>query len=600
MAKKNLKRRSSQRKEQSERDKAKFLSDQSVYGQVAAFRQWLGMIQSQGLHGKYLPIPYDMIDLAASFIASVMNGVTNDLLFMTTTLAQSQNYRENVNFIRKTLSKAQISCSSLICSLWYIDQYFQQPIKKMKWRTKDLFLASIVVADKYMADTAWLNSDWSEWTHFTYSNQEINAVERRFLQDMNFNLYISELSYSNFVSYLEFRLHSRQLLGDVLLLSYRDIDVLSQALNPVYVKRLQLNLRPFEAMILLAKQAVSVFVVYTATLITLVSAGYVLSCHVDMMSLMHDKDKIAMMIMRGIDHFNAQSGNTQISTHDKASKIVELCINAIDASAPINISFFTQPVSKAVVDRIKAMEDVYSQSRLYQFLLKKGVYPTLLFSIASGAVSYGAYHIYSRSTKLTLNLLGVVYPTYRCWHLVKSQLNNGQEEQLKSWLTYWVIFGSFQVLDHWMASDLFAFSKKKYNLYKLLILYWAQSPHSKGALLLYRHVIQKPDSKASDRNEEEERKKEQPPILGKKQQLEKYRILDGYGPSSLIASTSTIIENHNDSDNSVSSSSSSNSSGDGDPLGLKYHHEDHHSTYSILNEKEMYPSSLMSASAAAW
>ncbi|KAI8644594.1 hypothetical protein BD408DRAFT_441589 [Parasitella parasitica] len=313
MAKKNSRRRSLQRKEQSERDRSKFLSDQSVYGQVAAFRQWLGMIQSQGLHGNYLPIPYDMIDLAASFIASVMTGATSDLLFMTTTLAQSQRYRENVNFIRKTLSKAQISCSSLICSLWYIDQCFQQPTKKMQWHPKDLFLASIVVADKYMADATWLNSDWSEWTHFTYSNQEINSLERRILQDMDFNLYISEINYSNFVSYLEFRLHSRQLLGDALLLSYRDIDVLSQALNPVYVKRLQLNLRPFEAMILLAKQAVSVFVVYTATIMTLVSAGYVLSYHVEMMSLMGDKDKIAMMIMSGIDMFNTQSGNIQMS-----------------------------------------------------------------------------------------------------------------------------------------------------------------------------------------------------------------------------------------------------------------------------------------------
>lgn len=76
---------------------------------------------------------------------------------MTTTLAQSQSYRENVNFIRRTLSKAQISCSSLICSLWYIDQYFQQPHKKIKWHPKDLFLASIVVADKYMYDDAWIN-----------------------------------------------------------------------------------------------------------------------------------------------------------------------------------------------------------------------------------------------------------------------------------------------------------------------------------------------------------------------------------------------------------------------------------------------------------
>lgn len=80
------------------------------------------------------------------------------------------------------------------------------------------------------------------------------------------------MNYCNFVSYLEFRLHTRQLLcGNV---SYRDIDVLSQTLNPEYVARLGLNLRPFQAMILIAKQAVSILVMYAATLATLVSAGF--------------------------------------------------------------------------------------------------------------------------------------------------------------------------------------------------------------------------------------------------------------------------------------------------------------------------------------
>ncbi|KAI8644593.1 TB2/DP1, HVA22 family-domain-containing protein [Parasitella parasitica] len=281
--------------------------------------------------------------------------------------------------------------------------------------------------------------------------------------------------------------------------------------------------------------------------------------------------------------------------HDKTSKVIEKCTAAIDASAPINISFITRPITSALVDHIKSLEEVYSRSRLYQFLVRKGVYPTFLFSAVSGGVGYGVYRTYYRKTKLTLNLLGVVYPAYCCWQLVKSQLN-GQDEKLKSWLTYWIIFGSFQVLDHWMASDLFMFSRKKYNFYKLLILYWAQSPHSKGALLLYRHVIQKPDSKASDRGEEEEEKKERLVLFGKNQHVEMYHILDGYSPPNLIAPTSSMAENQNDGGNSVSSNSS-----DDDSLGLKYHQlENHRSTTSLSNKKEVYPSLLMNASEAAW
>ncbi|OBZ91335.1 Cyclin-U4-1 [Choanephora cucurbitarum] len=280
MTRKNHK-RSLQRKEQSERDKLRYITENSIYGQVAAFRRWLGLVQSEGIHGNYKPIPYELIDLTASFIASWMSTVTTDLVLITSSIVDMADYRKNVNFIRKTLSKAQVSCSSLICSLWYIDQFFQQE-KSMhapSWDPRDLFLASIVVADKYIADVTWLNSDWSEWTHFAYSNAEINLLEKRFLNEIGFNLYISELNYSNFVSYLEFRLHSRQLLGNTLLLSYRDIDVLSQSLNPIYVKRLKLSLRPFEAMLLLLKQAMSILVVYTAALAALASAGYALAYH---------------------------------------------------------------------------------------------------------------------------------------------------------------------------------------------------------------------------------------------------------------------------------------------------------------------------------
>lgn len=139
-----------------------------MYGQVAAFQQLLGLVQRQGMHGQYIPIPFELIgnlslflslyshplkkiDLTASFIASLISG--NDFILVTPPLGDSlQAFREDVNFIKKTLSKAQISCSSLICSLWYIDQYFQHAKDMIKhaWNPRDLFIASIVVADKYL------------------------------------------------------------------------------------------------------------------------------------------------------------------------------------------------------------------------------------------------------------------------------------------------------------------------------------------------------------------------------------------------------------------------------------------------------------------
>jgi hypothetical protein len=87
------------------------------------------------------------------------------------------------------------------------------------------------------------------------------------------------------------------------------MDVLSQSLTPAYVERLQLNIRPFEAMVLLAKQATSILVMYAATLVTLASAGYVLSQY----AVTLQKDEIAMMILSGLDLLKQQQQSSSIN-----------------------------------------------------------------------------------------------------------------------------------------------------------------------------------------------------------------------------------------------------------------------------------------------
>lgn len=229
------------------------------------------------------------------------------------------------------------------------------------------------------------------------------------------------------------------------------------------------------------------------------------------------------------------------STHE----LLEILLKSIQDTSPINIQFITQPISDILSTRIQTLETWYGKSRLYGFLVRRGVYPIVLFTAVTGTLVYGIQRAYSRSTKLVLNLLGVIYPTWRCWRLLKQAETDTTE--LKSWLTYWLIFGSFQVLDHWMESDLFPFSRKKYNLYKVFILYWTQSPHSNGAQVLYRHVVQKPNKK-----EEEEKTKERVgleiiKLEKEEQEVEEeeeehtisigYSYLDGYNPPKLLSST---------------------------------------------------------------
>lgn len=118
---------------------------------------------------------------------------------------------------------------------------------------------------------------------------------------MNFNLFISNINYSQFVSYLEFRLYTRQLLLHNI--SYRDMDVLSQSLTPEYVARLQLNLRPFEAMVLILKQATSILFMYTATIVTLCSI--IQQTQWIIVQLQNNNEQLTMVILSGIDLYNA-------------------------------------------------------------------------------------------------------------------------------------------------------------------------------------------------------------------------------------------------------------------------------------------------------
>jgi hypothetical protein len=130
--------------------------------------------------------------------------------------------------------------------------------------------------------------------------------------------------------------------------------------------------------------------------------------------------------------------------HDSTFQLIDNWIKSIEDNSPINVSFLTQPISSSITCRVKTLETLYNKSAIYRFLLKKGVYPLILFSTVSGGIGYGLHKSYSRSTKLVLNLLGVLYPTYTCWQLIKEKGNAGNVEQLKSWLTYWMIFGLFQ------------------------------------------------------------------------------------------------------------------------------------------------------------
>ncbi|ORX50242.1 hypothetical protein DM01DRAFT_1384945 [Hesseltinella vesiculosa] len=304
------------------------------------------------------------------------------------------------------------------------------------------------------------------------------------------------------------------------------------------------------------------------------------------------------------------------------SLLIQQWLVTLNRRSPINLRLFTLPIGKATIQRLVALESLYGRSAILSFLLRRGVPPVPLFLGASATLAWLLKRLYTRHQYLSINAVGVLYPAWRCWHLVKQLDTQGppleQIKECKSWLTYWMLYGSLQVLDNWGTDVLYMFPN--YNLYKLAILYWAQNPHSKGATMLYQSILQKPEDEASSDTHSEYNEPEYPeqieqasayrrtPLFDDKDELTitigqgngqedeqslshhhhrsslatptSYRILDGYTPTSL---TPYSVNGTGDA-NQSSGSSSPNS----DQSPHHYLHRDpaHHA-------KPEYPSLLV-------
>ena len=80
-------------------------------------------------------------------------------------------------------------------------------------------------------------------------------------------------------------------------------------------------------------------------------------------------------------------------------------------------------------------------------------------------------------------LLGVAYPCFMSFLALES---NGADDD-KQWLTYWVVFGLFNILDQF-AGFILTFIPFYFFL-KLVFLVWLFHPSSQGATTIYNNYI---------------------------------------------------------------------------------------------------------------
>ncbi|CAG8688042.1 14204_t:CDS:1, partial [Cetraspora pellucida] len=117
-------------------------------------------------------------------------------------------------FIQETLRRSRISWYTLQTALFYllrikhkiatleVGSLTTETANKSDPATcgRRMFLASLIIASKYLQERNYANSAWSKICGF--SVKDINAIERRFLILIDYNLFIKDNIFNNWTNFL--------------------------------------------------------------------------------------------------------------------------------------------------------------------------------------------------------------------------------------------------------------------------------------------------------------------------------------------------------------------------------------------------------------
>jgi len=85
--------------------------------------------------------------------------------------------------------------------------------------------------------------------------------------------------------------------------------------------------------------------------------------------------------------------------------------------------------------------------------------------------------------QLIVNLVGFIYPAYQSFKALETFRKTDDTQ----WLTYWVVFGFFNIVEYFEASLLFYIPF--YYMFKLGFVLWLFLPFTRGADKIYGSVL---------------------------------------------------------------------------------------------------------------
>merc|ERR1711988_1805253 len=128
---------------------------------------------------------------------------------------------------------------------------------------------------------------------------------------------------------------------------------------------------------------------------------------------------------------------------------------------------------EAFLDKIEIMQTLEEKTNVQKIYLAAGIALVLLLFILFG---FGA--------GLLCNFVGFVYPAYASF----KALENDSHAEDRQWLTYWVVYSCFCLVEGFLEYVLFWVPF--YYPIKLAFLFWLFLPNTKGASVLYKKFLQ--------------------------------------------------------------------------------------------------------------